>query len=165
MATKTRNTTKNEAGRSALSKAFSEAKERMDKGTQEGRARTEYSKGKRESADGWNEKDHKAFMDEARKDEWEMGDSFLVKAQTRLPYTLHNEILDHRKWVWTWIGSNSKKRKTKAAEKEAREKEERNSRRRVEPKTRKKEPRNSVCSRRKQGTITKKTAEGTAETK
>lgn len=122
---KPRNTANSEAGRSALSNVFSEAKERRDKGTQEGRARTEYSTGKRGSIDGWNEEDHKAFMDEARKDEWETGDSFLVKAQTRLPCMLHNEILDHRRWVWVWIGSNSKKRQTKAAEKEAREKEER----------------------------------------
>ena len=64
-------------------------------------------------------------MDEAKKDEWEMGDNFLAKAQTRLPYMLHSEILDHRKWVWTWIGSSSKKRKTEATKKEAREKEER----------------------------------------
>ena len=46
---KTTNTANTEAGRSALSKAFSEAKERRDKGTQEGRARMEYIKGKRKA--------------------------------------------------------------------------------------------------------------------
>ena len=40
--------TKNEAGRSALSRAFSEAKMRRDKGSQESKVKTKYSSGIRE---------------------------------------------------------------------------------------------------------------------
>ena len=85
-------------------------------------------KGKRENTNGWNEEDHKAFLDEARKDEWEMSDNFLIKVQATIPHMLYSEIIDHRRWVWSWIGSDSKKRKTKAAEKEAKEDEERKER-------------------------------------
>lgn len=62
------NTTRNEAGRSAMSKAFSEAKARR-KGSL--RSKTKDSSGTREETDGRNEDDHTKFVAEARKDDQE----------------------------------------------------------------------------------------------
>ena len=61
-------------------------------------------------------------MEEARKDDWEMGDSFLDNVQKRLPYMLHSEIIDHRRWAKRQYGIDSKERKRTTEKKEAEEK-------------------------------------------
>ena len=108
--------------RSTLSEAFRKAKDRRDKGEMSERSRVKCVQEERDDTDGWNKEDHDAFMEEARNDDWEMGDIFLGNVQKRLPYMLHSEIVDHRRWAKRQYGSNSTERKRATEKKEAEEK-------------------------------------------
>ena len=97
---------------------------KKDKVAQNERSPTKYGRERRSDTDGWNEEDHEVFIEEAKKDEWKMSDNFLRKIQERLPYILHSEIIEHRKWVRGQYGSDSKERRTTAAKDEAKERKE-----------------------------------------
>lgn len=117
------NQNKDTISRSAISEAFKQAKERRYKGAQNAGSRTRYVKEEGGDTHGWNEEDHETFIEEAKKNEWEIDGRFLDRVQVRMPYMLHSEIIDHRRWVRGQYGSSSEERRNASANKEAEESE------------------------------------------
>ena len=140
-----------------MSEAFEQAKERRDKGAQDEVSRIRYGKEERGDTNGWNEEDHEIFIDEANKDEWTMDDNFLDKVQAKLPYMLHSEIIDHRKWV-TGQDGNSKEERRMLQQDRRQMKVRRTRKRRAAQMTKKEPSKGSVYSRRKQGRTSRKIA-------